>query len=120
MTRRLCRLTQTANYDAVALAGIKSSGSSNRSRSRNSCRSSKAERNHWQEKRQHHACAYAEPRLCCWSKAPDDRVDDHDVHKEQQKLRAGWYTDPQHSSPNFCLRAKQRKTKTQIMIFPFE
>src|SRR5512133_2780916 len=83
-------------------------------------RNRKAERNHRQKKRLHHACADSEPRLCRWSKASDDRVNDHDVHKEQQKLRAGWYTDPQHSSQNSCLRAKQRKTKTQIMIFPFE
>jgi hypothetical protein len=83
-------------------------------------RNGKAERNHRQKKRLHHTCANSEACLCCWSKASDDRVNDHDVHKEQQKLRAGWHTDPQHSSPNFCLRATQRKTKTQIMIFPFE
>src|SRR6266478_9228203 len=86
----------------------------------NNGRNGKAECNHRQKKRLHHACADSEARLCRWSKASDDRVNDHDVHKEQQKLRAGWHTNPQQSSPNFGLRTKQRKTKTQIMIFPFE
>jgi hypothetical protein len=36
MTQRLWCFTQTANYDAVALAGIKFSGSSNLSRFRSS------------------------------------------------------------------------------------
>ncbi len=83
-------------------------------------RNGKTERYHRQEKGLHYACADSEARLCRRSKTSDDRVNDHDVHKEQQKLRARRDTDPQHACPNFGLRAKQRKTKTQIMIFLFE
>src|SRR6266545_8071228 len=83
-------------------------------------RNGKTERYHRQEKGLHHACADSETSLCRRTKTSDDRVNNHDVDKEQQKLRARWDTDPQHASPNFGLWAKQRKTKTQIMIFLFE
>src|SRR5581483_3008479 len=83
-------------------------------------RNGKTESHHRQKKRLHHARPDSKTRLCRWSEAPDNRINDHDVHKKQQKLPASWHTDPQHSSPDFGLWAKQRKTKTQIMIFPFE
>src|ERR1044071_997916 len=83
-------------------------------------RDGKAERHHRQKKRLHHPCADTETRLGRRSKAADDRINEQDVNEEQQKLRACWHTDPQHSSPNLCARPKQRKTKTQVMIFPFE
>src|ERR1041385_7918322 len=73
-----------------------------------------------QKKRLHHACADPEARLRSWSKAADNRVNEHDVNKEQQKLCAGRDTDPQHSSPNRCAWAKKWKTKAQVMIFLFE
>src|SRR5437773_1436513 len=80
----------------------------------------KAERDHRQKKRLHYACADPETGLSRWSKAADDRVNKYDVNKEQKKLRARRHTNPQHSSPNFCLRTEKRKTKTQVMIFLFE
>src|SRR5438093_1203430 len=83
-------------------------------------RDSKAERDHRQKKRLHYTRSDSETRLSCWSKAPDDRVNEHDVNKEQHKLSAGRHADPQQPSPNFCLRGEKGKTKTQVMIFLFE
>src|SRR4026208_1574210 len=83
-------------------------------------RNGKTECHHRQKKGLHHACTDSKARLCRRTKTSNDRVDDYDVHKEQQKLRARRDTDPQHGSPDFGLRAKQGKPKTQIMIFLFE
>src|SRR6266542_1664806 len=83
-------------------------------------RDGKAERHDRQKKRLHHACADSETRLSRWAKAADNRVNEHDVNEEQQKLSARRHTDPQHSSPNFCARAKKWETKTQVVIFLFE
>src|SRR5207244_12859495 len=83
-------------------------------------RNGKTECHHRQEKGLDNAYADSKTRLCRRTKTSDDRVDDHDVHKEQQKLRPRRDTDPQHASPDFGLRAKQRKPKTEITIFLFE
>src|SRR6516165_2304315 len=83
-------------------------------------RNSKTERYHGQEKCLHHAGADSETGLSLRAKAADDRVDKHNINKEQQELRASRNANPQHASPNLCLRTKQRKPKPHIMIFLFE
>src|SRR5262245_37727592 len=83
-------------------------------------RHGKAECHHRQKKRLHHASADSKTRLSRWPKAANNRVNEHDVNEEQQKLCAGRHTDPQHSSPNLCAWAKKRKTKSEVMIFLFE
>src|SRR5260370_9221693 len=83
-------------------------------------RNSKAKRHYGQKERLHHARADSETGLSLWSKAADDCVNEHDVNKEQQKLRAGRHTDPQHAFPDFCLRPEQRKSEPYEVIFLFE
>src|SRR6266481_9565085 len=83
-------------------------------------RNSKTKGHYGQEKCLHHAGADTETGLSLRAKAVDDRVDEHNINKEQQKLRAGGHADPQHASPNLCLRTKQRKPEPHVMIFLFE
>src|ERR1043166_9303395 len=83
-------------------------------------RNSKAKRNYRQKERLHHTRADSETGLSLWSKAADDCVNEHDVNEDQQKLRAGRRTDPQHAFPDFCLRTEQRNSEPHVVIFLFE
>src|SRR5262245_60062479 len=78
---------------------------------------SKAKSDYRQKERLHHARADSESGLSLWPKAADDRVNEDDVHKQQQKLHARRHTDPQHAFPDCCLRAEQRKSKPHVVIF---
>src|SRR6266403_2105695 len=83
-------------------------------------RNSKAKRHYGQKERLHHARADSETGLSLRSKAADDHINEHDVNEEQQKLRAGRDTDPQHAFPDSCLRAEQWKSEPYVVIFLFE
>src|SRR4029077_3134614 len=83
-------------------------------------RHSKAKRRYGQKERLHHARADSETCLSLRSKAADECVNEHDVNEEQQKLRAGRHTDPQHAFPDFCLRPEQSESKPYVVIFLFE
>src|SRR6516165_3457515 len=82
-------------------------------------RNSKAKRYHGQKQRLHHACANSEASLSLWSKATDDRVNEHDVNEHEQKLRPRRNTDAQHAFPDFCLRTEERKSEPHVVIFLF-